>query len=180
LANVTASPEQIAAACASRENILFNPDLELQDDNNAFGWSNVPQDQFISFRTFPSTSQHTKNGTRSGRVLSAAAGRSIDISQPVTLCPGKQYELSAWNRQQSLLSQCSLEYWIGDDRVFIASPQMSWLKRSQFFTVSDSVEGASVNIRIRVACKGSAGAPVGTDEAGFMVAEFDDVSLMQN
>lgn len=64
--------------------------------------------------------------------------------------------------------------------MFTASPQMSWLERSQFFTVPDSVEGASVDLRIRVACKGSAGAPVGTDESGFMVVEFDDVVLVRN
>jgi hypothetical protein len=73
-----------------------------------------------------------------------------------------------------------LEYWVGDNRVFIVSPQVTWLERSQSFTVPDSVGGASVDIRIRVACKGSAGAPVGTDESGFMVAEFDDVSLVQS
>jgi hypothetical protein len=63
--------------------------------------------------------------------------------------------------------------------VFTVSPQVTWLQRSQVFTVPDSVEGASVNIRIRVTCKGSDQAPVGTDESGFMVAEFDDASLVQ-
>lgn len=175
-----ATPEQIAAACADKGNIIFNPAFELEDDNNAFGWSSKPQDDFISFRTFPSTDQHTVNGTRSGRVLSAAAGRTIVISQPVTLCPGKQYSFSAYNRQGNLLAECKLEYSLGNKTVFTASPQEGWLRSSAFYVAGNTPNDVSIDGKIKVTCAGSDGATTGTDESGFMVAEFDDVSLVQD
>jgi len=158
----------------------FNPDFELENDNNAFGWASKPADEFISFRTFPTPSQHTENGKRSGRVLSVKAQDIVVISEPVTLCPGKTYILTSWNQQANLLAQCSVKYSVGPKDVYTASPQQIWSKRSEFFTAGTSVEDVSVNVTLTAKCTGSGGAAVGTDEAGYMIVEVDDISLVQD
>jgi hypothetical protein len=174
-----ATREQIDAACVSNSNAVFNEDFELEDDNNALGWAVKPDDAFISFRTYPSDDQHTPSGRRSGRVLSAAPGRKVAISTPVTLCPGQQYKLSSFNRQANLLAQCTVTYAIGDDTIYTASPQEVWLEapKSEFYTAGDTPEDVSVDLSTTVECAGQGGAPAGTDDDGFMVVEFDDVSL---
>lgn len=63
--------------------------------------------------------------------------------------------------------------------MFTASPQESWLQRSEFYTAGTTPEDVSVDLKIRVSCAGQGGAPVGTTDDGYMVADFDDVGLVQ-
>jgi hypothetical protein len=176
-----ATDAQIAAACANQDSIVFNGDFEQAQNANALYWTTSPSDNFISFRTSPTTAgPNAPSGVLSGRVLSASPGSSILLSTPVTLCPGRQYRLSASNRQGDVLAQCSLAYSIGDRTVFTASPQESWLQapRSAFYTAGDTVSAVSVELSVMVTCAGQGGFLVGTDDAGYMVVEFDDVRLV--
>jgi hypothetical protein len=78
-----------------------------------------------------------------------------------------------------VLSQCFITYYIGDEEVIDASPQEKWTQREEFYTAGKGPEGASVKMTIEFKCVGQGGAPVGTDDEGFMVAELDDLSLVQ-
>lgn len=129
-----------------------------------------PNDAFISFRTYPSENPATPSGRHTGRVLSAAPGRRIVVSTPVTLCPGEQYRFSASSRQADIDAQCSISYGIGDNTIFTARPQEAWLAqpRSEFYTAGNTPETVSVDVSVAVTYSGQGGAPVGTDEAGFL------------
>ncbi|KAJ4298884.1 hypothetical protein N0V90_004127 [Kalmusia sp. IMI 367209] len=168
-----ATQEQIDQACADHSNIVINPDFSFEAANTAFGWTTKADDAAITF--------HTANAatTQTGRVLAAAAGRSLTISQPLTLCPGKQYRLTSSNRQANLLSKCTAEYLIGDDSVYTASPQETFLKRDANFMAGNSPEEVSKDLTIRCKCDGEDGIPAGANEDGFMVVEVDDVSVQQ-
>jgi hypothetical protein len=74
-----------------------------------------------------------------------------------------------------------MEYRVGDEGVFIANPQEAWLAqpRREFFVAGENPTAVSVDLSITVTCAGQGGAPVGTNDAGYMVAEFDDVALRQ-
>jgi hypothetical protein len=175
---VTATQEQIDAACAQKGNSIFNPDFELEDNARPFGWT-APSSPFLSFDASTSDDQHTPSGQHSGRVLSAMPQDNITISQPLTLCPGKKYLLSAWNKQDDILSQCEMSYLIGDHLVFIASPQEAWSQRSDVYTAGSTPEDVSKDLNVRFECAGESGALVGANSDGFMGAEIDDLSLVQ-
>lgn len=171
----TASKEQIDQACSDHSNIVFNPDFSIAADNTAFGWTTAAEDAFVSFQTENSTG----NSTSHARVLAAATNKSVTISQPLTLCPGKQYKLSSSNRVANVFSKCQADYFIGSEYVDTATPQESYLKTQEFFTAGNTPEEVSQDLRIVVKCNGEAGIPAGTDGKGYMSLEIVDVGVQQ-
>lgn len=78
-----------------------------------------------------------------------------------------------------ILAQCNLEYKLGDRTVYVTSPQEGWLQRREFYTAGDSPTAVSVDLSVTGICWGQNGATVGEDDAGYMIAEFDDISLVK-
>jgi hypothetical protein len=175
----TATPEQIAYACADTSNLVTNGDFEAGNGSTALGWDIAPEDSLITFRVAPSTAANGST-TLAAQVLSGAPGRSLTVSQPLTLCPGRQYRLSSANRQGNLLSKCTISYFIGDDEVYTppSSPQETFLGRSEFFTAGTTPQDVSQDLKITTRFDGEGGALVGANVDGFMVGEFDNVSVM--
>lgn len=169
-----ATEEQIQAACADVENIVLNPNFGMQDDGTLLGWSIDTHDPSITLDSEPAP---TGNGTIA-RFKSAVVGRRLTITQPVTLCPGQQYELSALTRQAHVEAGCTVEYTIGNDTVISTTPQQIWLKEDSFFTAQPGVAGASADIKITANCKGFSGFPVADDE-GWMRVEVSGVSIVK-
>ena len=64
--------------------------------------------------------------------------------------------------------------------MYTASPQEGWVRRSEFFTAGMTAEDVSKDLVVRATCAGEGGVPAGTDEAGYMVVELDDVSVVQD
>ncbi|KAJ4336827.1 hypothetical protein N0V95_008493 [Ascochyta clinopodiicola] len=167
-----ATEEQIAAACADTSNLILSPALDIQPDNSTEGWFVGPSDNTITV-----TSITTDNGTIA-QFRSAFPGRTISLIQPLTLCPGTQYELSALTRQASRSSRCTAQFKVGNDAVFTATPQTSWISETQRFTAGAGPEGASVDLQVVGSCEGFFGAPVGADADGYMVLEVGSVSVV--
>jgi hypothetical protein len=174
-----ATSDQIAYACADTSNLVTNGDFEAGTGPTALGWTIAPEDSLITFRVAPSTAANGST-TLAAQVLSGAPGRSLTVSQPLTLCPGRQYRLSSANRQANLLSKCTISYFIGDDEVYTppSSPQETFLGRSEFFTAGTTPQDVSQDLRITTRCDGEGGALVGANADGVMVAELDDVSAV--
>ena len=171
-----ATQEQIDYACADSGNPVVNPDFALGTGDTAVGWTIKPEDAYISFRTGPSTSA---NGTaiRSAQVLSGTPGRTLEVSQPLTLCPGRKYSVSSFNRQANLLSKCSIKYSYGDSDVYTSSPQEIYTARAEDYTAGASPSDVSKDLRITARCDGEGGALVGANNEGFMFAEFYGVGF---
>lgn len=167
-----ATQEQIAAACADTANLVLSPELNIQPNDSAEGWFVGPSENTITVSAVA-----TDNGTIA-RFRSAFPGRTVSLIQPVTLCPGTQYELSALTRQANTSSRCTVQLRIGNDSVFTATPQTSWVSTTERFTAGPGPEGASVDLQVVGSCAGFFGAPVGADADGYMVVEVGAVSVV--
>ncbi|KAL1610546.1 hypothetical protein SLS60_002215 [Paraconiothyrium brasiliense] len=166
-----ATQEQIDQACADQDNIVINPDFSFEAANTAFGWNTTADDQFVDFRTMNSTDGQF------ARILAAATNTAMTISQPLTLCPGKEYKLTSTNRVGNLMSKCQADYYIGSDFVYQASPQETFTKRQEFLTAGSSPEDVSQDLRVVVKCNGESGIPAGTNADGYMNLDIDDVGV---
>jgi hypothetical protein len=152
---------------------VSNPNFAVREDGTVPPWSVDDLDPAI---TVGSEKDPAGNGTIA-QFKSAVVGRTLTITQPLTLCPGKQYELSALNRQANALAKCTAEYRIGENLVFSVTPQTNWLRHSEFFTAGEGVDGASVDVRVTASCAGYEGMPV-TDTEGWMRVEVSGVSVV--
>ncbi|KAJ4349684.1 uncharacterized protein N0V89_008301 [Didymosphaeria variabile] len=166
-----ATQEQIDQSCADHDNIVINPDFSPEAANTVFGWTTNADDPSVNFRT-----QNSTDG-QFARVLAAATNTALTISQPLTLCPGKEYKLISTNRVGNLMSKCQADYYIGDDFVYQASPQETFTKRQEFFTAGSSPADVSQDLRVVVKCNGEAGMTAGTDADGYMNLDIDDVGV---
>lgn len=166
-----ATQDQINAACNDTGNLVLSPTLNIQPNNSTEGW-------FVSQfdPTIPVTSVVEANGTIA-RFRSAFPGRTAALSQPLTLCPGTQYVLTGLTRQQDTRSGCTVQFRIGSNSVFTASPQTSWVSRTERFTAGAGPEGASQDLTLVMSCAGFSGAAVGADAEGYMVGEIGAVSV---
>jgi hypothetical protein len=169
---VLATQPQIDAACNDTSNRVRNSNFTPESDDSIPPWSVDNHDSAVTVGTEPSPDG---NGSVA-QFKSAVVGRTITITQPLTVCPGQQYQLSAINRQEHLEAGCTIEYLIGDKRVFVVDPQEDWLVTRGYFTAGVGVEGASVDLRITASCRGSNGIPV-TDREGWMRVEVSNVSV---
>ncbi|KAH8722999.1 hypothetical protein GQ44DRAFT_729140 [Phaeosphaeriaceae sp. PMI808] len=115
------------------------------------------------------------------QISSAAAGRELSLTQPLTLCPGSQYSFSVTSRQGNTLADCSLEFSTEalDDtkkRVLITEPHEAWLATNAIFTVGDD---PSVDLVIRAKCNRYMGI-VASDSEAWMRVEVQGVSVIRN
>ncbi|KAI8931729.1 hypothetical protein NX059_011372 [Plenodomus lindquistii] len=172
---VTASQFQIDAACADTANVVLNPNFAMDEAMAVPGWSVDDTDDAITVGSAPAP---TGNGTIA-QFKSAIVGRTLTIIQPLTLCPGQQYEISGLTRQAHKEAQCTVQYVVGDDNVATITPAETWLESSAFFTARAGAEGASADLRITASCKGFAGIPV-ADEEGWMRVDVSGVSVVQD
>lgn len=170
-----ATQAQIQAACADSENVVLNPNFAMSADSTVPNWSVDELDPAITVGSEPAPAG---NGTIA-QFKSAVVGRTLTIQQPLTLCPGQQYEISGLTRQAHKEAGCTVEYIIGNKTISTVTPAESWLEASSFFTAQDGVEGASVDLKITASCKGFAGIPV-ADQEGWMRVEVSGVSVMQD
>ncbi|KAF9729663.1 hypothetical protein PMIN01_12527 [Paraphaeosphaeria minitans] len=167
-----ATQQQIDQACADNDNIVINPDFSFEAANTAFGWTTKTDNPAIIFET-----QNTSGVSQFARVLAAATNQAMTISQPLTLCPGKEYRMSSTNRQGNLMSKCQAAYYIGNDFVYAASPQETFTRRQEFFTAGTTPADVSQDLRVVVTCNGEAGIPAGTNNDGYMNLDIDDVGV---
>jgi hypothetical protein len=122
------------------------------------------------------SSVSTANGTIA-RFSFAFAGDVAQLTQPLTLCPGTEYTISGLARQDDIRSGCTVQYRIGPNAVFTASPLTSWTENSAAFTAGPGTEGASQDLTMVLSCAGRGGAPIGANDAGYMVGEVGAVSV---
>ncbi|KAI1665508.1 hypothetical protein L13192_10449 [Pyrenophora tritici-repentis] len=168
-----ATQPQIDVACANPDNVVTNPNFTMSSDNTVAPWTVDNLDPTI---TVGSEQDPNSNGTIA-QFRSAVVGRTLTITQPLTLCPGQQNELSSMNRQANTMAGCTAQYRIGNHTVYTVTPQTTWLQRSEYFTAGPGVEGASVDLQITASCSGYAGMPV-TDQAGWMRVDISAVSVV--
>ena len=166
-----ATQEQINAACNDTGNLVLSPTLDIQPSADSEGW-------FLSLTddTVQVASVDTDNGTIV-RFSSAFTGHPVQLSQPVTLCPGTQYVLSGLTRQDSTYSGCTVQFKIGNDAVFTADSQTDWSTRTERFTAGPGAEGASQDLNLVLNCAGFDGVPAGTDNDGRMNGYVGPVSV---
>lgn len=166
----TATEAQIAAACANTGSLVTNGGFETtSQDFGAQGWSDSTASTSIYFLTHSSATAH--GGLREGRFVSSETGAAIRISQPLTLCPGRTYALSAYHRQTSDLMQCEVWYSLGSEEVFSDQPGTVYEGQSNFYTAGSSAADVSLDLDITVRCSGQ------KDVDGQMVLDVDDVAL---
>jgi hypothetical protein len=113
----------------------------------------------------------------SASVVITAPSGSLTISQALTLCPGRQYRLSSFNKQLGLLKKCTVEYLIGDQSIYTASPQEFFLEKYAFFNAGLTPEDVSKDLGIRAECDGEATTGLVADSGRSMVVEFNGVSV---
>jgi hypothetical protein len=166
-----ATQEQINAACNDTGNLLLSPTLNIQPNDSEEGWFVSQINPTISVESVDNV-----NGTIA-RFRSAYPGQTAALSEPVTLCPGTQYNVTVSTRQDSTLSGCTVQVRVGDNAVFTASPETSFTSRTEQFTAGPGAEGASADLTLVMSCAGFAGAVVGADAEGFMVGEINAVSV---
>lgn len=175
-AGTPATPSQIDAACNDIDNIVLNPNFTVVDNGTVPGWSvDATDDGTI---TVTSESNPTGNGTIA-QFKSAVVGRTLSITQPLTLCPGAQYTLSSLDRQASEMAACTVTYTIGGEVIATIKPQEEWLSSSTFFTAKDGVDGATVDIQVTARCGGYGGLPV-SDQEGWMRVEVSGISVVRD
>lgn len=140
---------------------------------HAAGWNSTTDSVAIYFYDYAAPeSSPAQSGKRNGRVISSQSGARIRVSQALTLCPGTSYDFSAYSRQERTSSECSAEFVIGGQSLFLAEPGTSWEFGSEQYTLTGSdAEAASVDLDIIFVCIGSG------DDDGNRVIDIDDVSL---
>jgi len=153
---------------------VANPNFALKAGDVVTDWTVAPDDQSISFRA---TSDNSS--TYTGLILAAVPGRALTLTQPLTLCPGKQYKLTMTARQGNIFAKCTVEAFIGDRSVFTASPGERDTKKEGFYTAGKTDEACSQDLKLRTKCEGEGGQPVGTNYDGMMVLRVNDVSVEQ-
>jgi hypothetical protein len=166
-----ATQDQIAAACADNGNLVLAPELTIQPGNDTEGWFVSSDDPTITVSSIT-----TDNGTVA-EFRSPIPGRLVSLTQPLTLCPGTQYELTGLTRQANRRSGCTTQFRIGTDSIFTATPQTSWISRTERFTAGAGPEGASVDLTLVMSCAGFNGASVGADANGYMSGQVGAVSV---
>lgn len=154
---------------------MRNPNFAVSEDGQVTDWSIDGSDPVI---TVGSEKGPDGNSTIA-QFKSAAVGRTLSITQPLTVCPGQQYRVGASTRQAYALAKCTAEFSIGGKVVFKVTPQESWLPTSGFFTAGQGVDGASVDLKITASCAGYGGFPV-ADEDGWMRIEVSGVTVIQD
>lgn len=147
----------------------------MSDSGAVPGWTVDTSDPVISVES----EQNPEGNGTIAQFRSAVVGRTLSITQPITLCPDSQYSLSALNRQANVLAKCNATYAVGSDVVFTVTPQQSWLPTSGFFTAGSGATGASVNLTITASCAGFDGIAV-ADQDGFMRVEVSGVSIVKD
>ncbi|KAH9879685.1 hypothetical protein IAQ61_001504 [Plenodomus lingam] len=170
-----ATQAQIDSACADSDNIVLNPNFAIGADSSVPNWSVDGTDRTITVGSEPAPSG---NGTIA-QFKSAVVGRTLTITQPLTLCPGQQYEISALARQAHKEAECTVQYVVGNDTVATVEPAESWLEESFFFTAREGVAGASATLEITASCQGWEGIPV-ADQEGWMRVEVSGVRVVQD
>lgn len=158
---------------------MLDPNFAAIANPNSPGWTYNASDPNIEYSTVISPDNSTIAQFRS-----AAASSSTAMYQPLTLCPGTQYRLSAQSRQANVLADCSVEYLlvsIGDDgqevqdSLLKVDPQTDWLSKDASF-VAQRAEGA---LWVQALCKGWYGAPSGSDDDGWMKVEARGISVVR-
>jgi hypothetical protein len=145
--------------------------LNIQANDSNEGW-------FVSqFNPTIPVESVAENDTTIARFRSAFPGQTTAISQPLTLCPGTLYNVTASTRQADTRSGCTVQFRVGGNSVFTASPQTTFTSRTEQFTAGAGTEGASVDLTAVMSCAGFAGAAVGADAEGYMVGEIGSVSV---
>ncbi|KAF3035509.1 hypothetical protein E8E11_001797 [Didymella keratinophila] len=166
-----ATQDQINAACSDTGDLVLSPTLNIQPNNSNEGW-------FVSqFNPTVPVESVTENDTTIARFRSAFPGQTAAISQPLTLCPGTRYNLTASTQQADTRSDCTVQFTVGGNSVFTATPQEDFASRTEQFTAGAGTEGASVDLTAVMSCAGFAGAAVGADDEGYMVGAIGSVSV---
>ncbi|KAL1645583.1 hypothetical protein SLS61_008266 [Didymella pomorum] len=166
-----ATQDQINAACKDTGDLVLSPTLNIQASNSVEGW-------FVSqFNPTIPVDSVAENGTTIARFRSAFPGQTAAISQPLTLCPGTRYNLTATTQQANTRSGCTVQFRVGANSVFTANPQDTFSSQTEQFTAGPGTEGASVDLTAVVSCAGFAGAAVGADDEGYMVGAIGSVSV---
>ncbi|KAL6709912.1 hypothetical protein ACN47E_000697 [Coniothyrium glycines] len=165
-----ATEAQIEAACADLENVVLNPMFAVQDESVP-SWTVDDSDPNITVGTEDSP---TGNGTIA-QFKSQNVGSALAITQPLTLCPDQQYNISAKHRQEDPYADCSVVYRVGAQEVLSVTPTTNWTTSSILFTAGSGVEGASVNLTVTASCAGFSGFLVGE----MMRVEVSEVDVHQ-
>ncbi|KAF2998640.1 hypothetical protein E8E13_007600 [Curvularia kusanoi] len=167
-----ATQPQIDAVCAASGNVIQSPTLAIQPDDSTPGW-------FVSSGVNPAIiveSVSTDNGTIV-RFSSAFAGEVAQLDQPLVLCPGTVYTISGLTRQDNTRSGCTVQYRVGSNTIFTATPSTTWSANSATFTAGPGTEGASQDLTLVLSCAGRGGAPLGVNAEGYMVGEVSNVTV---
>ena len=157
--------------------LVSNGGFEQSDtDFNAIGWNSTMDSTPIYFIDHEASQlRPARGGDHTGRVVSGEAGASIRIHQALTLCPEKSYTFSAYVRQPSEDSDCSIEFILGGRILFSLQPGVSWERDTEEYTAEGTrPEDLSVDLEIGVVCNGAG------DSNGNRVIDLDDVSLKPN
>jgi hypothetical protein len=163
---VIATENQIANACgaaSSGYNIIYNPGFEQTTDSQ--GYSN-PVDYGITtddhshayfFSVLSPPDGLAYSGDRFGE-LGSSNGVSLALFQPVTLCPGRSYQMGAWARQLNTDFGCQATFMINGQILGIITPGPDWTNDVlglQTFTAGNTAVEVSVDFNVQMVCSGS-------------------------
>ncbi|KAF2670628.1 hypothetical protein BT63DRAFT_454817 [Microthyrium microscopicum] len=180
-AGTPATPDQIDAACAFAGNQVYNGEFEISTMGagalRPSGWSFATneggEDQVYIVTN--ATDQETLGGSNYLRYESDETAAIATLSQPLTLCPGRTYNLDYYARA-SVNGMCSVTMGLGNDtREAMMPPTDAWeLAPVDMFTVGNETDDASVTLMITLACPGHDDA---NSEGDFV--DLDNIGLVE-
>jgi hypothetical protein len=174
--NSLASQYQRDNACDTTANIVQNPDFAPSAfDTTIYAWDNDSKDPNVA--TITSIDDPTWNSTVA-QFSSAAVDQNVTASQPITLCAGHNYMLTASLRQADVMSRCTFIVTIVDREgnmieVLKDIPTQDWGNRVATFTANNIAEA---EVQITAKFEGHGGMMV-ADKDGLMKAEVHGISI---
>jgi hypothetical protein len=176
---VPPTPAQIAAACDSDpENAVYNGDFQRRGrfagraEPLGWGWSGD-----AAFTDAPGSAAGG-GWRRVGRFNASRAGQAGALLQPLTLCPGATYRLSAAARApdggRTGAIRCRARFEMGGRAVGTLVPGQRWeeaLVGAADYTVGPDDADAAVDLRVEMACPGA------PSVGGERILELDDIDI---
>ena len=178
---VPPTPAQIAAACDSDpENAVYNGDFgrraRFAGRAEPLGWGWSGDAAFTDARA--SAAGGGGAWRRVGRFNASRAGQAGALLQPLTLCPGATYRLSAAARApdggRTAAIRCRARFEIGGRAVGTLVPGPRWeeaLVDAADYTVGPDDADAAVDLRVEMACPGA------PSVGGERILELDDIDI---
>jgi hypothetical protein len=176
--NTSATDDEIAAACAYNGNNIYNGGFEQTFLANSipvpqnFGWA-TNDAKSVQFLSSTEPDQITPNGSWVVQFASSRASAVGTLWQPLTLCPGGEYVVGGYARQNDTSDGCEGRFGISGVPAGMLVPGVDWTSgfvNGTVYSVGGDRGNANVNLEITIQCGR-------IPDGGIGVMELDEISL---